>query len=94
MVSLPLTVAPGDRLRWWLLINYGRHTNMDNYEMIKTMSRNELAFVLYSFVLPFMGEVSEKEKLSCMRSIKSFLSAPVGGVANEDSNRHTAADIH
>lgn len=67
---------------------------MDNYEMIKTMSRNELAFVLYSFVLPFMDGASEEDKLSCMRSIKNFLSAPVGGAVNEDSDRHSTKDIY
>ena len=67
---------------------------MSNYDVIKGMSSNELAFVLYSFVLPFCGDMDEAGKLDLMRKIKGFLAAPAGGVSGENTDGHTARNVH
>lgn len=67
---------------------------MTNYDVIKGMSSNDLAYVLYSLILPFCEDTDEAEKLNIMRRIKGFLAAPAGEVQNEDTARHTACDVH
>lgn len=67
---------------------------MSNYDVIKGMSSNELAFVLYSLVLPFCGEMDEANKLDMMRKIKGFLSASAGGVSGESTDGHNARGVH
>lgn len=67
---------------------------MSNYDVIKSMSSNELAVVLYSFVLPFCGDIDEADKLDMMRKIKGFLAADAGGVSGESADRHTTRNVH
>ena len=67
---------------------------MTNYDVIKGMSSNELAYTLYSFALPFCGDMDEVGKVNLMRMIKGFLASPAGGVSNESAERHTACDVH
>lgn len=67
---------------------------MSNYDVIKGMSSNELAFTLYSFVLPFLEDYDEAEKLDVMRQIKAFLAAPAGGVSGESADRHITRGVH
>ena len=51
---------------------------MNNYEIIKQMSLEQMAVTLYLLIAPFMeelGEVDEQTRLDTVRRIKGFLQA-------------------
>lgn len=51
---------------------------MNNYEIIKQMSLEQMAVTLYLLIAPFMeelGEVDEQTRLDTTRKIKGFLQA-------------------
>ena len=52
---------------------------MTNHECMKQMNVKEMTNVLYSFLLPWVGENDEITKKNLWNSLEAFLNAEVSG---------------
>ena len=56
---------------------------MKHYEAIKQMNLNEMTGTLFAFILPWIKEDTETEKILIWKQIENFLNSEVKSVGDE-----------